>query len=372
MTTGRRFRTVVLCVIALLLLFNAGVGAGAIVEMNQDADTMMWSLIAWAVLSLWLMADFRIFRNALILQFPIAVFCSPFVSIPIWIVTIGIGLLLSPLFQAVRLVWNVLCIIAAPFRRGGCRCLLTVLLLCGGAYHSAAVADTGASRAGQLDIPSLDGKPGNAPAGDTASPYHLPQHPRDLLKPEEHGMTPEDVFMKCIESRDHERIHLFIVSGIDINECRRVSYPECYSALQFAVKEQNFAAVKALVDAGAEVNIPACSSFAEDDASSLLHYAKTVDAQWGFNEKYNIYTYLEQHGARMNWTEELSSGEKRSALVIVLSASAVLGLVFGLLCIVAFRISGRGSRVVIICVVVLLFLSATIRFLPELLHFMKS
>lgn len=372
MTTGRRFRTVVLCVIALLLLFNAGVGAGEIVEMNQDADTMMWSLIAWAVLSLWLMADFRIFRNALILQFPIAVFCSPFVSIPIWFVTIGIGLLLSPLFQVVRLVWNVLCLIAAPFRRGGCSCLLTVLLLCGGAFHASAAADTGAKRVGQLDIPTLDGKPGNLPAGDTASPYHLPQHPRDLLKPEEQGMTPEDVFMKCIEERDNERVRLFIVSGLDINECRRVSYPECYNALQFAVKEQNFAAVKALVDAGAEVNVPACSSFAGEKDSSLLHFARTVEADWGFNEKYCIYTYLEQHGARMNWTEEFSMEENRSVLAIVLSASAVLGGAFGLLCIVAFRISGRASRVVIICVVMLLFLSATIRFMPELLHFMKS
>lgn len=372
MTTGRRFRTVVLCVIALLLLFNAGVGAGEIADRNQDADKMMWSLIAWAVLSLWLMADFRIFRNALILQFPIAVFCSPFVSIPIWFVTIGIGLLLSPLFQVVRLVWNVLCLIAAPFRRGGCSCLLTVLLLCGGAYHASAAADTGAKRVGPIDIPTLDGKPRNLPAGDTASPYHLPQHPRDLLKPEEQGMTPEDVFMKCIEERDNERLRLFIVTDLDINECRRVSYPECYNALQYAVKEQNFTAVKVLVDAGADVNCPACSTFAGDKVPSLFYYAKTVEAQWGFSEKHSIYTYLEQHGARLNWTEELRMEENRSVLAIVLSASAVLGGAFGLLCIVAFRISGRGSRVVIICVVVLLFLSATIRFMPELLHFMKS
>ena len=178
--------------------------------------------------------------------------------------------------------------------------------------------------------------------------------------------------MKCIEERDNERVRLFIVSGLDINECRRVSYPECYNALQFAVKEQNFAAVKALVGAGAEVNVPACSSFAGEKDSSLLHFARTVEADWGFNEKYCIYTYLEQHGARMNWTEEFSMEENRSVLAIVLSASAVLGGAFGLLCIVAFRISGRASRVVIICVVMLLFLSATIRFMPELLHFMKS
>ncbi|MBQ8517057.1 MAG: hypothetical protein IJ498_05710 [Akkermansia sp.] len=150
MTIGRRFRTVVLCAIALLLLFNAGFGAEEIVNRDKEADKMMWSLIAWAVLSLWLMADFRIFRNALVLQFPIAVLCGPFVSIPIWLVTVGIGLLLSPLFQVVRLVWNVLCLIAAPFRRGGGMCLSVglLLLLCSEGRMEA------------RDIPQFVGRPG--------------------------------------------------------------------------------------------------------------------------------------------------------------------------------------------------------------------
>ncbi len=87
--------------------------------------------------------------------------------------------------------------------------------------------------------------------------YHSPQIYNSfdsLLKPEEKAMSPVVVFHQCIRNRDHARVRQFIAAGIDINEY--VSDDGIYyNALQFAVHNYNFEAVKALVDAGAEVNI---------------------------------------------------------------------------------------------------------------------
>lgn len=139
-----------------------------------------------------------------------------------------------------------------------------------------------------------------------------------LLKPEEKAMSPVVVFHQCIRNRDHARVRQFIAAGIDINEY--VSDDgNYYNALQFAVREGNFEAVKALVEAGAEVNTS--SELAQKNRGTILMFSKTLSEMVPPDEyEYQkIYQYLKQHGAK----EYLWSGYAKNAYF----AYAVVGVI---------------------------------------------
>lgn len=141
-----------------------------------------------------------------------------------------------------------------------------------------------------------------------------------LLKPEEKAMSPVAVFHQCIQNRDHARVRQFVAAGIDINEY--VSNNGIYyNALQFAVREGNFEAVKALVEAGADVNIFSRKRVAGKNMSSILMSSKTLSGMVSEDEyEYQkIYQYLKQHGAK----EYLWGGYAKNAYL----AYAVAGVI---------------------------------------------
>lgn len=123
-----------------------------------------------------------------------------------------------------------------------------------------------------------------------------------LLKPEEKAMSPVVVFHQCIRNRDHARVRQFIAAGIDINEY--VSDDGIYyNALQFAVREGNFEAVKALVDAGAEVNIRKRMGSKYSLMMAVGSRELSYDGIPGWGRFFSaedclIYRYLKQHGAK--------------------------------------------------------------------------
>ncbi len=324
MNTGWRLRTVILCIIALFLFF---VGAMLIISGAKQAgnDTFnqgMWCLVGYSILSLFLMADFPWYRACLVLQGPLSIVCSPMISIPICLATLAIGLALSPIFLITRLIWNLLYLLCSllgvtlSHASGGGKFILCsiTIIACGLIalfFHLNSPARTTELKSmisGQTPItdstvpesnPNISDKPvPGYPPTAVIKPTTPPQRLEDLLKPIEKGEEPVRIFHRCISSFDTARIYAFIAAGININKKVNYTYFE-QNALQLAVSEQNYEAVNALVQAGADVDIPAYYLPSGESANkTLLKSIKDSEAKLGMAfERIKILKLLKEQGA---------------------------------------------------------------------------
>lgn len=320
MNTGWRLRTVILCIIALFLFF---VGAMLIISGTKQSgnDTFsqgMWCLVGYSILSLFLMADFPWYRACLVLQGPLSILCSPMISIPICLAVLAIGLALSPIFLVTRLIWNLLCLLCSllgvtlSHASGGGKFILCIITLiaCGLMalfFH----LNSPASNTGNSPIigsyPSSSIVPENntnvnKPAPEypptAVIPPSTPQRPEDLLKPDEKHEDPVCIFHRCISSFDIERIHAFIAAGININKTINYTFLE-RNALQHSVYVLNYEATKALIQAGADVDIPAFYLPSGESAqTTLLKSVIDTEAEPGMAfERIKILKLLMEHGA---------------------------------------------------------------------------